>query len=151
METSHFDSNTQICIHQHESQLPVSLIDQKMYVNALDNCHKSKEQNRTVQMNRVRPNELPHDKTNKMICAPSEDSDQPGHLIRVFTVRMKKACVLSYPLSAQRRLWSDWVDAQADLSHQWMHRSFCWFCHEVARMSMWTDTCGMWNKHGKSS
>ena len=39
--------------------------------------------------------------------APSEDSDQPGHppsLIRVFAVRMKKAWVLSYPLSAQRRL-----------------------------------------------
>ena len=36
-------------------------------------------------------------------CAPSEDSDQPGHppgLIRVFAVRMKKAWVLSYPLSA---------------------------------------------------
>ena len=52
-------------------------------------------------------------------CAPSEDSDQPGHppsLIRVFAVRMKKAWVLSYPLSAQRRLWSDWADAQADLS-----------------------------------
>ena len=35
-------------------------------------------------------------------CAPSEDSDQPGHppsLIRVFAVRMKKAWVLSYPLS----------------------------------------------------
>ena len=34
--------------------------------------------------------EPPHDKTNKMACAPSEDSDQPGHppsLIRVFTVR----------------------------------------------------------------
>ena len=34
--------------------------------------------------------ELPHDKTNKMTCAPSEDSDQPGHppsLIRVFAVR----------------------------------------------------------------
>ena len=33
--------------------------------------------------------ELPHDKTNKMACAPSEDSDQPGHLpslIRVFAV-----------------------------------------------------------------
>ena len=32
----------------------------------------------------------PHDKTNKMTCAPSEDSDQPGHppsLIRVFVVR----------------------------------------------------------------
>ena len=61
---------------------------------------------------------LPHDKTNKMACAPSEDWNQPGHppsLIRVFTVSMKKAWVLSYPLSAQLRLWSDWVDAQADL------------------------------------
>ena len=25
------------------------------------------------------PNEPPHDKTNKMVCAPREDSDQPGH------------------------------------------------------------------------
>ena len=51
--------------------------------------------------------EPPHDKTNKMICASSEDSDQPGHLsslIRVFAVRMKKAWVLSHPMSAQRRL-----------------------------------------------
>ena len=51
--------------------------------------------------------EPPHDKTNKMACAPSEDSDQPGHpptLIRVFAVRMKKAWVLRYPLSAQRGL-----------------------------------------------
>ena len=34
--------------------------------------------------------ELPYDKTNKMACAPSGDSDQPRHppsLIRVFTVR----------------------------------------------------------------
>ena len=45
-------------------------------------------------------------------CAPSKDSDQPGHLpslIRVFTVRMKKPWVLSFSLSAQRRLWSDWA------------------------------------------
>ena len=38
--------------------------------------------------------EPPHDRTNKMACAPSEDSDQPGHppsLIRVFTFCMKKA------------------------------------------------------------
>ena len=54
--------------------------------------------------------EPPRDKTNKMACAPSEDSEQPGHppsLIRVFAVRIKKAWVLSYPLNAQRRLWSD--------------------------------------------
>ena len=31
-------------------------------------------------------------------------------LIRVFAVRMKKALVLSYPLSAQQRLWSDWAE-----------------------------------------
>ena len=51
-------------------------------------------------------NEPPHDKTNKMACAPSEDSDQAGHppsLIRVFTVRMKK-------------VWVKKADAQADLS-----------------------------------
>ena len=71
--------------------------------------------------------EPPRDKTNKMACAPSEDSDQLGHspsLIRVFTVRMKQAWVLSYPLSAQRRLWSDWADAQADLSLCWAHSHF---------------------------
>ena len=45
-------------------------------------------------------------------CAPSEDSDQPGHppsLIRVFAVRRKKPWVLSYPLSAHWRLGSDWA------------------------------------------
>ena len=62
-----------------------------------------------------------------MACAPSENSDQPGHppsLIRVFVVRMKIAWVLSYPLNAQRRLWSDWADAQADLSLRWAHSHF---------------------------
>ena len=70
-------------------------------------------------------------------CAPSEDSDQPGHppsLIRVFAVRMKKAWVLSYPLSAQRRLWSDWPDAQSDLSLRWAHTHFVGF---VTRRLVW--------------
>ena len=61
-------------------------------------------------------------------CAPSEDSDQPGHppsLITVFAVRMKKAWILTYPLSAQRRLWSDWADAQANL--RWAHVHFVGF------------------------
>ena len=78
--------------------------------------------------------EPPHDKTNKMACAPSKDSDQPRHLpnlIQVFAVRMKKTWVLSYPLSTQQRLWSDWADAMADPSLRWV-QSFCWFCHEMA-------------------
>ena len=40
---------------------------------------------------------------------------------------MKKHWFLSYPLSAQRRLWSDWADAQADLSLRWAHSHFVGF------------------------
>ena len=82
-------------------------------------------------------NEPAHDKTNKM-TALSEDSDKPGHppsLIRVFAVRMKKPWVLNYPLMAQWRLWSDCVDAQADLSLRWGHMPFCWFCHAAAQIT----------------
>ena len=82
--------------------------------------------------------ESPHDKTNKMACAPSEDSDQPGHppsLIRVFAVHNKKDWVLRYPLSAQWRLirlggcpgWSESLLGA---------KSFCWFCHEAAQISV---------------
>ena len=77
-------------------------------------------------------------------CAPSEDSDQPVHppnLIRVFAVRLKKPWVLSYPLSAQRRLirlggcpgWSE--------SSLGAH-SFCWCCHVSAQVfpSRWLSS-----------
>ena len=63
---------------------------------------------------------------------------RPGWCVRpgwsVFAVRMKKAWVFSYPLSAQRRLWSDWADTQADMSLYWAHMPFCWFCHEAAQI-----------------
>ena len=32
--------------------------------------------------------------------------------------------------------WSDWADAQADLSLRWAHMSFCWFCHEAAQFQL---------------
>ena len=89
-------------------------------------------------------NELLHGKSNKMTCAPNEDSDKPGYLlslVRVITVRMTKPC----PLSAQRRLWSDWMDAQADLSLRWAHRSFCVFCHASAQMVYETLWSGKYN------
>ena len=60
--------------------------------------------------------EPPHDKTNEMTVRPVN---------RVFAVHMKKVWVLSYPLSAQRKLRSDWEDAQADQSLRWAHKSFC--------------------------
>ena len=84
-------------------------------------------------------------------CAPSKDSSQPGHppsLIRVFAVRMKKPWILSYPLSAQRRLWSDWADAQADLSLRWVHMSVCWFCHKAAHTWKVWEIPG-WTTSGK--
>ena len=34
----------------------------------------------------------------------------------------------------QRRLWSDWVDAQADMCLHWAHISFCWFCHAASHI-----------------
>ena len=69
---------------------------------------------------------------NDMCALRSLRSWHPYSLITVFAVRMKKPWVLSSPLIAQRRLWSDWVDAQADLSLPWAHMSFCWFCHASA-------------------
>ena len=68
-------------------------------------------------------------------CAPSEDLDQPGHppsLIRVYAVRMKKAWVLSYPLSAQR--WLIGLDECPGCSESSLGaHPFCWFCHVAAQ------------------
>ena len=49
---------------------------------------------------------------------------------------MKKAWTLSYPFSAQRRLWSDWVGAHADLSPRWVHS------HSVGFVSRWLNREG---------
>ena len=81
--------------------------------------------------------EPPHDKTNKMAFAPSEDSDQPGHppnLIRVLAVRSMGSWGPNVSLCGQRRLWSDWADAQADLCLLWAQWPFCWFCHAAAHV-----------------
>ena len=76
-------------------------------------------------------------------CVLSEDSDQPGHLpslIRVFTVHMKKAWTLSYPLSVQWRLI--WVDAQADPSLCWAHSHIVGFV--MKRLNRFFFFCNMW-------
>ena len=70
-----------------------------------------------------------HDKTNRMSVRPAKT--QISLVIHpvwsVFAFRLKKAWGLSYQLSAQRRLCSDWVDAQADLSLRWAHSHFIGF------------------------
>ena len=71
----------------------------------------------------------------------NDQNPGPPSLIRVFAVRMKKAWVLSYPLSAQRRLWSNWADAQADLSLRWVHTHFVGFVMSRLNYSFQ----GLWN------
>ena len=80
-------------------------------------------------------NERAHDKPTKWHVCPAKTQISLGicPVWSVFAVRMKKAWVLSYPLSAQRRLWSDWADAQADLRLRWAHKPLCWFCHEATQ------------------
>ena len=48
----------------------------------------------------------------------------------------------------QRRHWSDWADAQADLSLRWGHMAFCWFCHEAAQIQ--TVCVRVWTIIGES-
>ena len=64
------------------------------------------------------PYQPQHYKTNKMTCAPSEDSDQPGH--------PPSQWVAEDPvfLHADSEYRSDWADVQADLSLRWAQRSF---------------------------
>ena len=89
-----------------------------------------------------------HDKTNKMSVSPAKTQIRLGiHPIwSVFAVRMKKAWVLSYPLSAQLRLWSDWVDAQVDLSLRWAHSHFVGFVMpRLKKVTQWATT-----QHGQT-
>ena len=69
--------------------------------------------------------------------APSKDSNQAGHppsLIGVFTVHSICSEGPNVFSCGQRRLWSDWADAQADLSLRWAHMSVCWLCHVAAQL-----------------
>ena len=98
-----------------------------------------------------------HDKTYKMACVPSEDSDQPVHppsLIRVFAVRSVGSWGLKLSSCRQRKLWSDWADTQADLSLRWAHMPFCRFCHARLRSFFFYQVnsvvCDM-SKHAKRS
>ena len=79
----------------------------------------------------------PHDKRQTIAFVPSEDSDQPGHppsLMRVFAVRSMCSWVPNVSPCWQRRLWSDWADAQAELCLRWAQWPFCWFCHTAAHV-----------------
>ena len=71
-------------------------------------------------------NEPQHEKTYRLTCASNENSNQPAlprSLIRVFVVRMKTVCILSYPKCVYWRFWSDCANAQDDLNVRSAHMS----------------------------
>ena len=73
----------------------------------------------------------------------------PPSLIRVCAVHMKKTWVLSYPLSAQPRLWSDWADAQAELNLRWEHSHFVgfvmrWSVITMQQIKSWAINLTIW-------
>ena len=73
-------------------------------------------------------NELQHDNhQQKDLCSQ--------WILRLtWAVRMKKIWGLTATHWAHSEDWSYWVDAQADLSLHWVHRSCCWFCDASAQM-----------------
>ena len=78
--------------------------------------------------------ELQLDKSNKMMCAKrnlrsawaSAQSDQ--FLCAQWVAKNPRF------FHADSEDWSEWADAQADLSLRWTHRSFCWFCRVAAHV-----------------
>ena len=62
------------------------------------------------------------------------------------TWRNLGSLLLSYSLSAQRSLCSDWADSQADLSLRWAHMSFCWCCHAAAKMVSFIRISTRWKR-----
>ena len=80
------------------------------------------------------PFEPPHGKTNKLTCAPSKESDQPGHPLSDQGLRYphEETLGLKLPIvctvTTQIRLggcpgWSESLLGTL---------SFCWFCHAMA-------------------
>ena len=55
---------------------------------------------------------------NKIVCAPSEDSNQPGHLCTQWVAKDPSFLHAG--------------SEDSDLSLHWAHMPFSWFCHEAA-------------------
>ena len=68
----------------------------------------------------------------------------PGPVWSVFAVRSKDRQGPKLSSCGQRGLWSDWADAQADLSLRRAHMPFCWFCHELAHIAFSPELFRKW-------
>ena len=80
--------------------------------------------------------ELPHDKTNKLAVRPAQTQISLGIRPVWSESSLCAQWVAKDPsfLHADSEDWSDWADAQADLSLHLAHMPFCWFFHEAAHL-----------------
>ena len=87
-------------------------------------------------------NEPAHNKTNNKTCVTSKDSDKSVHppsMARIFVYLSLDSLKAVQGTGDQQRLWSDCVDAQADLSLCWSHKSYCRFCRALAQMPLMVE------------
>ena len=70
-----------------------------------------------------------HDKTNNVVVRPAKTQISLGMrpVWSVFAVRLMGSSGSKVSSCGQWRLWSDWTDAQADLSFRWAHSHFVGF------------------------
>ena len=89
----------------------------------------------SIPWRRKKKDEPQHDKTNKWNVRPAKTWISLG-IRPVWSESSLSAWRKLGSLTthlAYREDWSDWADAQADLSCRWAHMPLCWFCHEVAQ------------------
>ena len=102
-------------------------------------------------------NEPHHDKTNKMTVRPAKTQISLGIRPVWSESSLCAQWVANDPsfLHADSEDWSDWTDAQANLSLRsdwsdaqanlslrWAHMPFRWFCHEAAQMHVYMCELG---------
>ena len=66
-------------------------------------------------------------------------SCSPFRRLEMTEILLKGRKTLTHP-----SIWSDWADANADLSLRWAHRSFCCFYYAVAQFSYWNHFRNNW-------
>ena len=82
-------------------------------------------------------NEPAHDKTNKMACAPSEDSDQlrhPHSLVRVFALRSWVAKDPSFFFHADNEDSDQTGRMPRLICLRWANMPFTRFCHALVQI-----------------
>ena len=117
-----------VMCHAYESQLFIVILNSVLYFGVMV----------LILIRGNDASEPPHDKTNKMAVRPAKIQISPG-IRPVWSESSLSAWrkLGSFTtLWAHSRLWSNWADAQADLSLRWAHIPFCCFCLEAAHIHL---------------